>query len=924
MHKRTKNIVAIALTCILTYSGVASNITIPQKTLAKQITLGNKENMSITINDVISHMVKYYENGYINQVGKNINALQWVALNKAGVKDFSKWTVNNKVENLNSKVVSLRLSAKAKQSMLLMDLGKDPSNFEGMNLIQDTIDDINEMLKGIYTSSIQTPGGQAEAMAIIAINRFNKMYPEKKVEFKSTTVSKFDNKIIHKDDQWIVDEMASGKKTSVLRDNIPLIQMLSYYKNKENINENINKFLNLFKESLKDDGGIYDKSIMGDIYATFTQVDFIDTLLRIGEDPTKWSKNGHNLIDGMFIKWDGKCFRNYDNLKDIGDLDKVFYILTLLKEKGYGEYKLNNVNFKNIDYTKDALIEKIEISPSKDKKQLEIGDKLQFKANITPINAINKDKIRWISSNEKVIRIDNNGLVTAVGAGEADIFIWVTGKFVESNKYRIKVNPLNVSGVKIDKDKIQLKINELARLNAKILPKNASNQKVIWTSSDENIVKVDKSGLLTAKSKGKAIITVTTEDGGFEDKCEVEVIGLYKDSKVNYEKVIDDICKNIDFNKINIKNKDLNNIDYWTILDLSKAGKNLPKDYLKSLTYKIKNSKDIILTSQWAKVTLGVLALGGEPINVDGINVIEKIYNGDMESIYDYAFGLIALDSGNYGIPENAKYNRDKIINNILSLQTNNNGWALVGDREDIDTTAMVIAALAPYYNKRSDVKNSVDKALKLLSLNQGIEGEFKNAFGNENSNTTAMVIIALCSLGINPCEDERFIKGGNNLIDVLMGYRTLDEKGFGFIDQNYNTMATEQGLRALVSYKNLQENKKSIYRFNIEDNKKIFRIEDLTDKSKIKSAREGKVVVRVTNLSEENKDASLIIGLFNKNGKLLDYVSTKENIKSGEDSELMGMLSIPKTGEYTLKAFVWDDIKNMNKLSDVIEIPIK
>ena len=92
--------------------------------------------------------------------------------------------------------------------------------------------------------------------------------------------------------------------------------------------------------------------------------------------------------------------------------------------------------------------------------------------------------------------------------------------------------------------------------------------------------------------------------------------------------------------------------------------------------------------------------------------------------------------------------------------------------RQDVDITAMVLQSLAPYYSSDAKVKVAVDKALDYLSNIQEEDGAFSSIYGDVSLESTAQVIVALTSLGINPMTDTRFIKNDNTLINVLHRYR--------------------------------------------------------------------------------------------------------------------------------------------------------
>ena len=80
-----------------------------------------------------------------------------------------------------------------------------------------------------------------------------------------------------------------------------------------------------------------------------------------------------------------------------------------------------------------------------------------------------------------------------------------------------------VESVSLDKASLELTEGDKATLTATILPENASNKNISWTSGDEKVATVSATGKVTAVAHGKATITVTTEDGNKTAKCEVTV-----------------------------------------------------------------------------------------------------------------------------------------------------------------------------------------------------------------------------------------------------------------------------------------------------------------------------------------------------------------------------------------------------------------
>ena len=200
--------------------------------------------------------------------------------------------------------------------------------------------------------------------------------------------------------------------------------------------------------------------------------------------------------------------------------------------------------------------------------------------------------------------------------------------------------------------------------------------------------------------------------------------------------------------------------------------------------------------TECAKVVTVLNVIGYDPTNVDGRDITKQLDDSDSVSgVYANAYVLIALDTKGYDSPA-----RDTYLSNILNAQLDSGAWGWNNKSADIDTTGMVLAALAPYYNSDSNVTNAVDKALDYLSKAQAPSGAFASGM-NENANTTAMVLLGLSELGIDVDTDSRFIKNGISVVDALCAFY-VDGGGFGWTDNEVvNDLATYQSYYALVSY---------------------------------------------------------------------------------------------------------------------------
>ena len=125
-------------------------------------------------------------------------------------------------------------------------------------------------------------------------------------------------------------------------------------------------------------------------------------------------------------------------------------------------------------------------------------------------------------------------------------------KLTKSANY--KAPTITVSEIKISTSKIEIEEDSTFKLNAIVLPNEAKNKEVVWTSSDESVANVTNEGLVKGKSTGKATITVKSVQGGRTATCEVTV----NKKVVNYIKM-DDLSKeaeefaSYDFDIINKK-----------------------------------------------------------------------------------------------------------------------------------------------------------------------------------------------------------------------------------------------------------------------------------------------------------------------------------------------------------------------------------
>jgi len=182
-------------------------------------------------------------------------------------------------------------------------------------------------------------------------------------------------------------------------------------------------------------------------------------------------------------------------------------------------------------------------------------------------------------------------------------------------------------------------------------------------------------------------------------------------------------------------------------------------------------------------------------------------------------FALLALDSLNYAVPQNAnaqtQATREMYVAEILRLQNADGGWSLSGETGDSDITGMALQALAKY-QETPDVSAAIDRALAFLSNIQESNGGFVSTFSRaSNLESSVQVLVALTELGI-PLNDPRFVKNGNSVLDNVLSFQNRDGSFSHTAGSNEsNLISTQQALYGLVAAQRAADGRNSLYRMS-------------------------------------------------------------------------------------------------------------
>ena len=149
-----------------------------------------------------------------------------------------------------------------------------------------------------------------------------------------------------------------------------------------------------------------------------------------------------------------------------------------------------------------------------------LGDaSVQLTATITPSDALNQNII-WSSDNNGVATV-NNGLINFVGVGSATITAEIDGISATCN-VTVNAATVDVTGIELTPDNLTLTEGDTYTLSATILPNNATNQAINWSSNMPSVATINN-GVVTAISEGAATITATTAEGRYTATCNITV-----------------------------------------------------------------------------------------------------------------------------------------------------------------------------------------------------------------------------------------------------------------------------------------------------------------------------------------------------------------------------------------------------------------
>ena len=265
----------------------------------------------------------------------------------------------------------------------------------------------------------------------------------------------------------------------------------------------------------------------------------------------------------QFIKIDDNLFNQIKNVSDAGEkeLEKLNEEISKLEE----EFKVELENLENVINEKEEIYNNLKENNECSEKLQQAVDEYNIAVNnynekldeynqtIQEMKTDYNNKIEELNNNinELIPMYDeNNWKITESGnvlvdtsefSGEVHFVLWAklvcsNGSIIyDDNVYTTTGTKVEIESISISESSITLNEGESHKLSVTILPDDASNKNVNWTSDNESIAKVDN-GTVMAISEGTATIIATSNDGNHKVTCKVMV----KKKSVNEEEQNED------------------------------------------------------------------------------------------------------------------------------------------------------------------------------------------------------------------------------------------------------------------------------------------------------------------------------------------------------------------------------------------------
>ncbi|WP_026509273.1 Ig-like domain-containing protein [Butyrivibrio sp. LC3010] len=215
--------------------------------------------------------------------------------------------------------------------------------------------------------------------------------------------------------------------------------------------------------------------------------------------------------------WFLKGSKNFDTVSVSVNGRRITYLHSRYDPYNTNEfhriYPTSVNDYNNVNYNSAP----VSISINTPNAMVGVGQSIQLTATVS-----NNKGVIWSSSDSAVATVSDAGIVTGLKNGECEIFATSVygGK---KARCRVLVTDGRVKTVEVAANTISIFEGSKANANASVFPEWAVNKAIRYKSSNKKIASVNKNGVITAKKKGKCVITCTSADGGYQAQIKVVV-----------------------------------------------------------------------------------------------------------------------------------------------------------------------------------------------------------------------------------------------------------------------------------------------------------------------------------------------------------------------------------------------------------------
>ncbi len=183
----------------------------------------------------------------------------------------------------------------------------------------------------------------------------------------------------------------------------------------------------------------------------------------------------------------------------------LFLVVYLVFFKSDKPKKVDNADDNN---QSEVVSENIKLN--KTDLSLDIGESFGLKVTLIPSNG--KEIIKYESSDEGVATVDENGKIKGVGAGSTTILVTVEGTNLKAEcKVEVSQNIIIAQELFVQNERVNIKPGETYQLNVTVIPSDTVDKSLIYSSTNQQFLSVDENGLVTALSKGRAMVIVQSK-----------------------------------------------------------------------------------------------------------------------------------------------------------------------------------------------------------------------------------------------------------------------------------------------------------------------------------------------------------------------------------------------------------------------------